>query len=126
AESPPFRPWDDEDLKSATERMKQSGAQIVWVGLGAPKQERWMAKAKHFDPPLMLGVGAAFDLLSGRIPEAPIWMQRLGMEWLFRLGKEPRRLWRRYLFSNPAFIVLFSLQWISSFLFRNRYICESS
>ncbi len=78
--------------------------QIVWVGLGSPKQDLWMAAYKPALPVLMIGVGAAFDFLSGRSSQAPRWMRQRGLEWLFRLLQEPRRLWRRYLLYNPRFI----------------------
>ena len=110
AESPPFRPLSDEETRAAVERINASGAHVLWVGLGAPKQEFWMWNQRDKVKPLMLGIGAAFDLLAGKIPEAPRWMQAIGMEWLFRLVREPRRLWRRYAFNNPAFVVLFTLQ----------------
>ncbi|HEX2698521.1 MAG TPA: WecB/TagA/CpsF family glycosyltransferase, partial [Anaerolineales bacterium] len=81
------------------------GARILFVGLGCPKQERWMAA--HSDLPMVkIGVGAAFDFLSGSKPQAPSWIQKIGLEWLFRLIQEPRRLWRRYLIYNPRFMAL--------------------
>jgi len=108
--SPPFRPLLDTEVTEEIGRMRASGAQIVFVGLGCPKQERWMA-AQHMGSSLVfVGVGAAFDFLAGAIPEAPPWVQRLGMEWLFRLAREPRRLWRRYLEHNPRFVFLFLTQ----------------
>jgi N-acetylglucosaminyldiphosphoundecaprenol N-acetyl-beta-D-mannosaminyltransferase len=109
--SPPFRPLapgeDDEDVR----RINASGADIVWVGLGAPKQERWMADhLGRVDAPVLVGVGAAFDFLAGAVPQAPAWMQDHGLEWLFRLRTEPRRVWRRYVFNNPMFLLLATLQ----------------
>jgi len=84
---------------------------IVWVGLSTPKQERWMAgHRERLTAPVLIGVGAAFDFLTGRKPQAPRWMQRAGLEWLFRLLTEPRRLWRRYLINNPLFVALVVLQ----------------
>lgn len=84
---------------------------VIWVGLGAPKQERWMAKhVGQVSAPVLIGVGAAFDFHTGRKPQAPRWMQRAGLEWFFRLTTEPRRLWRRYLINNPRFIALIMLQ----------------
>lgn len=109
-ESPPFRPLTAEETKDAVARINASGAEILWVGLGAPKQEVWMWQQRESVRPLMIGIGAAFDLLAGRIPEAPVWVQSLGMEWFYRLLREPRRLWRRYVFNNPAFVVLFAWQ----------------
>lgn len=109
-ESPPYRELSEDEMRAAAERINRSGAQVVWVGLGAPKQEIWMWRQRENVKPLMLGIGAAFDLLAGRIPEAPAWLQAIGMEWLYRLMREPRRLWRRYVFNNPAFLVLFTFQ----------------
>jgi len=104
AESPPFRELSPEEDAAAVERINASGAKILWVGLGAPKQERWMAAHLGRVKPVMVGVGAAFDFLTGRVRQAPRWMMRAGLEWLFRLATEPRRLWRRYLFTNPHFL----------------------
>ena len=105
--SPPFRPLTDEDLRADTARISRSGADLVWVGLGMPKQELWMRRAAvHLPGSALLGVGAAFDFISGNIPRAPMWMQSAGLEWLHRLGQEPGRLWRRYLINNPHFLWL--------------------
>jgi N-acetylglucosaminyldiphosphoundecaprenol N-acetyl-beta-D-mannosaminyltransferase len=110
--SPPFRPLTpDEDLQ-VIDSINRSGARILFVGLGAPKQEQWMAGMKGSVDAVMLGVGAAFDFLSGRKRQAPAVLQRLGLEWLFRLLNEPRRLWKRYLYRNPKFMVLFAAQLI--------------
>lgn len=103
-ESPPFRDLDAGEDAAAVERINRSGASVLWVGLGAPKQERWMAAHAGRIRPVMIGVGAAFDFLTGRTPQAPRWMMRSGLEWAFRLAVEPRRLWRRYLFNNPHFL----------------------
>lgn len=108
--SPPFRPLSASELAADVAAINASGAEIVWIGLGAPKQERWMWDQRETVRPLMMGIGAAFDLLSGVISEAPQWIQSLGLEWLYRLVLEPRRLWRRYLWNNPAFLVLFLRQ----------------
>ncbi|MFZ0248506.1 MAG: WecB/TagA/CpsF family glycosyltransferase, partial [Acidimicrobiales bacterium] len=79
-------------------------ADIVWVALGTPKQERWMARCRPgLTAPILVGVGAAFGLVTGALPQAPRWMQRSGLEWLYRLAIEPRRLWRRYLLNIPRF-----------------------
>jgi N-acetylglucosaminyldiphosphoundecaprenol N-acetyl-beta-D-mannosaminyltransferase len=83
--------------------IRNSGARIVLVGLGSPKQDRWMHAHRDRIPAVMLGVGAAFDFLAGVKPQAPAWMQQNGLEWAFRLATEPRRLWRRYLKQNPRF-----------------------
>lgn len=115
-ESPPFKPFEKialEELKSQAERINSTGAHFVWVGLGAPKQELWMYAQRNSINGVMLGVGAAFDLLSGRIPEAPALMQSLGLEWLYRFWQEPGRLWKRYVFNNPAFLMLWTAQFIS-------------
>ena len=86
--------------------INDSGARLVWVGLSTPKQERWMADhVGKLRANALFGVGAAFDLHAGTVPQAPRWMQRSGLEWAYRLGREPRRLWRRYLRNNPAFVL---------------------
>jgi N-acetylglucosaminyldiphosphoundecaprenol N-acetyl-beta-D-mannosaminyltransferase len=104
--SPPFRPLTAEEDQAIVERINRSGADLVWVGLSTPKQERWMAAhAGRLEAKALLGVGAAFDIHAGLLPQAPSWMQRLGLEWLYRLGREPKRLWRRYLHNNPRFVV---------------------
>jgi N-acetylglucosaminyldiphosphoundecaprenol N-acetyl-beta-D-mannosaminyltransferase len=92
---------------------------VVWVGVGVPKQEKWMARMRHrLDAPVLIGVGAAFDFHAGLIPQAPLWMQRLGLEWVFRLAQEPRRLGRRYLRYNPRFVAGFARQWTRERLLR--------
>jgi N-acetylglucosaminyldiphosphoundecaprenol N-acetyl-beta-D-mannosaminyltransferase len=108
--SPPFRPLTSEEQRRTLEDLDRSGARILFVGLGTPKQERWMAAHKQEVKAVMLGVGAAFDFLAGRKRQAPRLVQRLGLEWLYRLVHEPRRLWRRYLYRNPRFVVLFAAQ----------------
>jgi len=108
--SPPFRPLSPEEDERIVAEIGKSGARILFVGIGAPKQERWMAAHRGRVPAVMLGVGAAFDFLAGVKPQAPRWMQSSGLEWLFRLLTEPRRLWRRYLRQNPRFVLRFSLQ----------------
>lgn len=111
AESPPFREPTPDEEEATLERIRASGATIVWVGLGQPKQEWWMRRvAPHLQGMTLVGVGAAFDFLSGTKAQAPAWIQRSGLEWLFRLFHEPRRLWRRYLFNNPAYLVLLARQ----------------
>lgn len=109
--SPPFREMSETEVDEMIERINVSRADILWVGLGSPKQERWMAQhIDALDVPVIVGVGAAFDFHAGIKKQAPRWMQRSGLEWLFRLASEPRRLWKRYLKANPAFIVLITLQ----------------
>jgi len=105
--SPPFRTPTDDDVRIAAEQIKESGADLVWVGLGMPKQELWMRGIRHLVPGVaLLGVGAAFDFIAGTTPRSPAWMQSAGLEWLHRLSLHPRRLWRRYLFNNPAYLAL--------------------
>lgn len=108
--SPPFRPLTREEERRTVEDLDRSGARILFVGLGTPKQERWMAAHKHQVNAVMLGVGAAFDFLAGSKRQAPRLVQHLGLEWLYRLAHEPRRLWRRYLYRNPRFVALFAAQ----------------
>ena len=108
--APPFRELTAAEDGQVVLDIGQSGARILFVGLGTPKQERWMAAHRGRIPAVMLGVGAAFDFLAGVKPQAPRWMMRMGLEWLFRLATEPRRLWRRYLFQNPRFVLLFLMQ----------------
>lgn len=108
--APPFRPLTPEEDAQYTQQIVSSGAKIVLVGIGCPKQERWMAAHEDRIPAVMLGVGAAFDFHSGRVKQAPAAVQRLGLEWLFRLVMEPRRLWKRYLKHNPRFVALFARQ----------------
>jgi len=108
--SPPFRSLTAEEDAQATDEIIRSGARILFVGLGCPKQERWMAAHQGRLPAVMLGVGAAFDIHAGEKPQAPAWMRSAGLEWLFRLASEPRRLWRRYVYHNPRFVILVLLQ----------------
>ncbi len=108
--APPFRPLTAAEDESQVHAINSSGARLLFVGLGCPKQELWMAAHKGRVNAVMLGVGAAFDFLSGEKPQAPRWMMASGFEWLFRLVTEPRRLWKRYLKYNPLFVVLFVLQ----------------
>ena len=104
--APPFGALTPEEDAQIVRMINRSGADIVWVGLGSPKQERWMAEhLGRIDAPVMIGVGAAFDFLVGLKPQAPRWIQRSGLEWLFRLATEPRRLWPRYR-SYPLFALL--------------------
>ena len=108
--SPAFGPISEQEDTSTVERINAAKPDIVWVGLGTPKQERWMAAhLGRLTAPVMIGVGAAFDFLSGRKPQAPRWMQRIGMEWFFRLATEPRRLWPRYR-RYPLFVLLATAQ----------------
>ena len=104
SESPPFRPATPQELQERDERIRASGATIVWVGLGTPKQDREVARLAENLPVVALAVGAAFDFLAGTKPQAPIWMQKSGTEWLFRLASEPRRLAKRYVWGNSVFM----------------------
>ncbi|MBP5972735.1 WecB/TagA/CpsF family glycosyltransferase [Brasilonema sp. CT11] len=112
--SPPFRPLTPEEDDAYTQQIIESGARILFVGIGCPRQELWMAAHKNRIPAVTLGVGAAFDFHSGRVKQAPSWMQKRGMEWLFRLIMEPKRLWKRYFKHNPRFLLFFVMQWLAS------------
>jgi N-acetylglucosaminyldiphosphoundecaprenol N-acetyl-beta-D-mannosaminyltransferase len=119
--TPPFRsltPAEDDEIVA---RINAAGPDIIWVGLSTPKQERWMAAhVGRVEAPVMIGVGAAFDFLAGLKKQAPPWMQRNGLEWLFRLSTEPARLWRRYLTIVPKFIFLAGAQLLANQLRRPR------
>lgn len=104
AESPPFRELTAAEDEAVVQRIKRSGARIVFIGLGAPKQDSFAHAHRDRIDAVQVCVGAAFDFHAGTLPMAPVWMQRLGLEWLFRLAREPRRLWRRYLLTNTAFV----------------------
>lgn len=110
AVSPSFGDATAEDEADAVRAINASGCRILFVGLGCPKQERWIVDHRGRVDAVMLGVGAAFDFLAGTKRQAPDLVQRIGLEWLFRLATEPRRLWRRYLRHNPRFVVLFGAQ----------------
>jgi N-acetylglucosaminyldiphosphoundecaprenol N-acetyl-beta-D-mannosaminyltransferase len=111
--SPPFRPLTDEEETWIAREINRSGADIVWVGTGQPKQEKWMAVMRdRLEAPVLVGIGAAFDFHAGLVPQAPSWVQNVGMEWLFRLAHEPRRLWRRYARYNPLFVYGFLRQYL--------------
>ena len=112
--SPPFRPLTAAEDTAYTRQLVESEARIVFVGIGCPKQELWMAAHYEQIPAVMLGVGAAFDFHSGRVKQAPMWMQQAGLEWVFRLKSEPRRLWKRYAKHNPRFLLFFFTQWLTS------------
>lgn len=108
--SPPFRPLSQQEEAADRERIQRSGASVVFVGLGCPKQEEWMYRQLGKLNAVMIGVGAAFKFHSKEVPQAPQWMMIYSLEWLFRLFQEPSRLWSRYLLTNTAFIALFSYQ----------------
>jgi N-acetylglucosaminyldiphosphoundecaprenol N-acetyl-beta-D-mannosaminyltransferase len=112
-QAPPFRPLSEQELEATRSVIASAGVRILFVGLGAPKQERWMADNAAHLRCVMVGVGAAFDVLAGRTSRPPTWVQSSGLEWAYRLAHEPRRLWRRYLIGNPRFAVLFTRQLIT-------------
>ncbi|MFV0295195.1 MAG: WecB/TagA/CpsF family glycosyltransferase [Hyphomicrobiaceae bacterium] len=104
---PPFRPLSADESRDDIARIDASGADIVWIGLGCPKQEQWMLDhERELQGRILIGVGAAFDFHTGRIERAPKWMRDNGLEWLHRLASEPKRLWRRYLLMAPRFVAL--------------------
>lgn len=103
--SPPFRDLTEAEISEVVAMINAARPTIVWIGLSTPKQERWMARFRDLlEAPVLIGVGAAFDIHAGRIAQAPKWMQNSGLEWLFRLSREPRRLWRRYVRVVPVFV----------------------
>lgn len=109
--APPFRPLTAAEEEDVIRRIEAAGPHIVWVGLGAPKQELWMARMHdRLQANILIGVGAAFDFHAGNTRQAPAWMQNAGLEWAFRLAMEPRRLWRRYLRVVPGYMALVALQ----------------
>src|SRR5579885_1196364 len=111
AYAPPFRTLTPEERSAVAEDINESEADVVWVGIGVPKQEKWMASLRpYLEAPVLVGVGAAFDFLAGLVPQAPPTLQKAGLEWAFRLAQEPRRLWRRYLRYNPRFVAAFARQ----------------
>jgi N-acetylglucosaminyldiphosphoundecaprenol N-acetyl-beta-D-mannosaminyltransferase len=111
--SPPFRTLTPEENEHEIELINASGAAVVWVGTGQPRQEQWMHRMRsQLSPPLLVGVGAAFDFHAGLVSQAPAWMQRNGLEWVYRLSREPRRLWRRYARYNPLFVIGFARQYL--------------
>ena len=117
--SPPFRPLTREEKDDVRQRILQSDADLVFVGISTPKQEQWMFENRHYFPGVtLIGVGAAFDFHAGRTRQAPPWMQRNGLEWLFRLAVEPTRLWKRYLLTTPRFLPLWAIQ-------KLRYLSDS-
>jgi N-acetylglucosaminyldiphosphoundecaprenol N-acetyl-beta-D-mannosaminyltransferase len=112
--SPPHRPLNAEEEDAVMEEINNVRADIVWVGIGVPKQEKWMAHMRaRLESTLLIGVGAAFDFHAGLVPQAPNWIQEAGLEWAYRLAHEPRRLWRRYLRYNPRFLAAFGQQWLT-------------
>jgi N-acetylglucosaminyldiphosphoundecaprenol N-acetyl-beta-D-mannosaminyltransferase len=112
--SPPFRPMTAEEEDALINEINQAQPDVLWVGIGVPKQELWMARMRErLDVPVICAVGAAFDFHAGRISQAPTWMQERGLEWIYRIAQEPRRLLPRYLYFNPRFILAFARQYLS-------------
>ena len=110
--SPPHRDLSPEEDREVAARIDESGAALVWCGISTPRQEKWVARIRPLiSAPVMISVGAAFDFLAGRASQAPSWMQRRGLEWAYRLSREPRRLGPRYLRSNPAFVAAVTRQY---------------
>ena len=111
--SPPFRVLSPAEDQREIAMINDSHAAVVWVGTGQPRQEQWMHRMRsRLSPPLLVGVGAAFDFHAGLVSQAPPWMQRNGLEWSYRLSREPRRLWRRYARYNPLFVAGFTRQYV--------------
>ena len=111
AYSPPFRTTTPEEDEAIIEKINRAAPDVLWVGLSTPKQETWMHKHRNaLRVPVMVGVGAAFDFLSSRKRQAPVWMRESGLEWLFRLLQEPQRLWKRYLVNGSEFVFLAALE----------------
>jgi N-acetylglucosaminyldiphosphoundecaprenol N-acetyl-beta-D-mannosaminyltransferase len=109
--SPPHRPLTAEERAAVAAEINHSEPDVVWVGIGVPKQEKWMAEMRPLlGAPVLVGVGAAFDFHAGLVPQAPPWLQDAGLEWAYRVYREPRRLWRRYLRYNPRFVGAFGRQ----------------
>jgi N-acetylglucosaminyldiphosphoundecaprenol N-acetyl-beta-D-mannosaminyltransferase len=110
--SPPFREPTAQEDEQVAARIDASGAQVVWVGTGQPRQEQWMARMRpRLAAPMLIAVGAAFDFHAGLVAQAPDWMGQRGLEWTYRLAREPRRLWRRYARYNPRFVAAFARQY---------------
>jgi len=118
--SPPFRPLSRDEEDAIAAQINEARPDVVWVGIGVPKQEKWMARMRdRLEVPVMCGVGAAFDFHAGRVSQAPSWMQERGLEWIYRIAQEPRRLLPRYLYYNPAFVAAFARQYLRERLGRS-------
>ncbi len=112
--SPPFRPLTEEEDETIAKQINEARPDVLWVGIGVPKQEKWMVHMRErLDVPVMCAVGAAFDFHAGRVSQAPGWMQERGLEWTYRIAQEPRRLLPRYLYTNPRFMLSFVRQYIA-------------
>jgi N-acetylglucosaminyldiphosphoundecaprenol N-acetyl-beta-D-mannosaminyltransferase len=119
--APPFREMSQAEEARVAADINATRPDVVWVGIGVPKQEKWMARMRdRLEAPVLIGVGAAFDFHAGLIPQAPDALQRLGLEWAYRLVQEPRRLWRRYLRYNPRFVIGFARQYARHVRARHR------
>jgi N-acetylglucosaminyldiphosphoundecaprenol N-acetyl-beta-D-mannosaminyltransferase len=113
--SPPFRPLTPEENEAEIAAINESGADIVWVGLGLPKQERWMFEHRdRLNAPVLIGVGAAFKFASGQVRRAPLWIRNRGFEWLWRFAQEPRRVWRRVMIDGPHFLICMAFEKLDS------------
>ena len=113
--SPPFRPLTRREEEAVVSQIDAARPDVVWVGIGVPKQEKWMARMRdRIEAPVLCGVGAAFDFHAGRISQAPTWMQERGLEWIYRIAQEPRRLLPRYLYYNPLFMLSLARQLLGS------------
>jgi N-acetylglucosaminyldiphosphoundecaprenol N-acetyl-beta-D-mannosaminyltransferase len=110
AKSPPFRPLTPEEDAAVVKEIEAAGVQLLLIGIGCPKQERWMGSHTGQMHCVMFGVGAAFDMFAGKTGNAPPWMRDRGLEWLYRVASEPRRLWRRHVLNDPSFMVLLAVQ----------------
>jgi N-acetylglucosaminyldiphosphoundecaprenol N-acetyl-beta-D-mannosaminyltransferase len=111
--SPPFRALTAEEDDAIADQINQSRPDVLWVGIGVPKQEKWMVRMRpRLEVPVMCAVGAAFDFHAGRVSQAPHWMQERGLEWTYRIAQEPRRLLPRYLYTNPRFLASFARQYL--------------
>ena len=111
--SPPFRPLSEEEDEEIARQVNEAQPDVLWVGIGVPKQEKWMVRLRErLEVPMMCAVGAAFDFHAGRVSQAPHWMQERGLEWTYRIAQEPRRLLPRYLYTNPHFMLAFAREYI--------------
>ncbi len=112
--SPPFRALTEEEDDAIAEQINDARPDVLWVGIGVPKQEKWMVRMRdRLEVPVMCAVGAAFDFHAGRVSQAPRWMQERGLEWTYRIAQEPRRLLPRYLYTNPRFMLGFARQYLA-------------
>ncbi len=112
--SPPFRTLTEEEEDALVRQINEARPDVLWVGIGVPKQEKWMLRMRdRLEVPVMVGVGAAFDFHAGRVSMAPSWMQDHGLEWIYRIAQEPRRLLMRYLTTNPRFVLAFARQYFA-------------